>query len=376
MAIEVVPFRDEFRQDVARLLSVFWHDHDLSLAQFSWLVDENPYSDTPLVYLAVSEGRVVSMRIFHAARWEVAGSGRSFDVPCGVAFVTDKDYRRRGIGALLMERAVSDMLSRGIRHLFSLAATPITYRVQEQQGWKRVVLYDQANRTRSLRRWRRSLGRQLPFVRKIFRWTRGQVKDDGVAPKPDARRVFALLDSIAPTTFEGGRLEITDVPDPAAMAALAATGRDTGRIRHVRGPDYFQWRYRMPITEKRFLNWSQGDAQGFLVLEGRRDAKREVRIVDWEATDDAVLKRLLAAAITLGNFQDLWTWRVGLSEDLTNFLDQSGFKTVTYATDISDYSAGLMVKTLIDPAADRAWEIDGTNLLAPENWALRRAYVL
>ncbi|MDH3669368.1 MAG: GNAT family N-acetyltransferase [Paracoccaceae bacterium] len=376
MAIEVVPFREEFRQEVAQLLRVFWHDPDLSLAQFSWLVDENPYSNTPLVYLALSEGRVVSMRIFHAARWEVVGSGRSFDVPCGVAFVTDKDYRRRGIGALLMERAVDDMLSRGIKHLFSLAASPITFRVQEQQGWRRAVLYDQVSRSRPLRQWRRFIGRQLPLVRKILRRTRSQLAADRAAPKPDLKRIFAPLDSIGPITFEGGRLEITQVPDAAAMAALAATGRDAGRIRHVRGPDYFEWRYRMPIMEKRFLTWSQGDARGFLVLEARRDVKREIRIVDWEVTGDAVLKRLLAAVIKFGEFQELWTWRVGLPEELTDFLDQSGFKAITYDTQISNYSAGLMVKTLTDPAADRAWEIGGTNLLTPENWALRRAYVL
>ena len=376
MPFEVVPFREEFQQDVARLLTAFFPDPADALAQFNWLVHRNPYSDAPRVYLALWEGRAVAMRVFHAARWEVAGFGQSFDVPCGVMFVTDKAFRRRGIGKLLMEGAINSLAANGITHLFSFAAAPIAYRVQQQQGWRPITHYNEVRHSIDSRRLRRSLGQRLPVLRNAYRWLRRRASNRGGRSMADQAQIFTALDANAPSSFEGGRLEVAKAPDATAMAALAGADKERGLIRHVRGPEYFNWRYQAPLMQNRILTWSQGDARGFLVLETRRDAAKPVRIVDWEATNDEALKRLFAAAIEFGQFRNLWAWEIGLSNDLTDFLDQSGFTEVTYDAEIPDYLPGLMVKALNDPRADGAWEIAGTSLVAPENWALRPAYAL
>ena len=70
---EIVGYRPEFREQILQLQQHLWGpDVDINSAYLKWKYEENPYLDTTLIYLALCKEKVVGMRGFYGAKWEVA----------------------------------------------------------------------------------------------------------------------------------------------------------------------------------------------------------------------------------------------------------------------------------------------------------------
>jgi len=376
MSLELIRFRPEFRQDAARLLTAFWPDPAESAALFTWLMEENPYTETPLAYLALLDGKVAAMRGFYGARWEVPGSGETVDMPCGTMFATDPAVRGQGLGKFVVEGALADLARQGYPYVLSFSAEAVTYRIQERQGWQTVQSYRPVTRDTGRLRLRRSLGRSFPFLRQVAQFVRRHSAPRAVPVSAPAVATFATLDGGTPDTVAGGTLRVTQSPDGAYMAEVAEAAAEPGLIRHVRTAEHFRWRYRAPDMEYRFLHWSQGTDRGFLVLEARRRVAGPVRIVDWDVTDDSVLKHLIGAAADFGGFSGLSVWRAGFPAGLAGFLAERGFAELVRTTDMPGYRPGMMVKSLTGVPAEAPWEVLRRSITDPGNWSLRQSYSL
>ena len=55
MSHELIRYRPEYKREVAELLTEFWPDPATSEANFSWLHEQNPYTDCPIVYLLLEQ---------------------------------------------------------------------------------------------------------------------------------------------------------------------------------------------------------------------------------------------------------------------------------------------------------------------------------
>ena len=87
------------------------------------------------------------------------------------------------------------------------------------------------------------------------------------------------------------------------MADLVARQAYDGRIRHVRDARYLAWRFQNPLHEYRFLLAGGDRLHGYLVLQAYRLSRHgAANIVDWEASDPAVRRALLHAAVEWGGF--------------------------------------------------------------------------
>lgn len=158
------------------------------------------------------------------------------------------------------------------------------------------------------------------------------------------------------------------------MATLVERIPYDGRIRHVRDESYFDWRFRNPLHDYRFLFAGDETLDGYLVLKRLVDSKnRRVNIVDLEGIDGRVQEALLRDAVTTGAFVNLVSWTATTSDNLLSRLRALGFGPV----DEESTALGcpcFLVRPTDDRHLDDQWFLGETPLLDLSNWDIRMLY--
>ena len=84
-------------------------------------------TSTPtLIYLALCKEKVVGMRGFYGAKWEVGDSRQTAFVLCAGDLVIEPEHRRRGLFPRIMATALTDLAARGYAYVFNLSASTVT----------------------------------------------------------------------------------------------------------------------------------------------------------------------------------------------------------------------------------------------------------
>ena len=189
---------------------------------------------------------------------------------------------------------------------------------------------------------------------------------------------YAPLDALSPDELDGSTLSVSQEADAPAMAELANASAIPGLIRHIRDLKFFNWRYSNSQMDYRFIYWRDTKLRGFLVLQKKRGSADYVRIADWEAENEEILKCLFNVAIKFGKLTPLSIWSSALSEDMVSFLCDSGFVLTDESRGVEGYSPGLLIKSLgddgADSTADSNWEVSGRRIDDIANWDLRPIY--
>jgi GNAT superfamily N-acetyltransferase len=370
MTHELIRYRPEYISEVGELLTEFWPDPAENAAVFSWMLEQNPYTADPLCYLLLAEGKLVGMRAFHGARWEIVGSGQTFDAPCACMFVIGKSARGRGLAQSIMKDALKDLAAIGYPFVFSFSSSPIPYLSQLRRGWRLVDNYSPIRRQKSSggSGMRDALAKQVPLLRTLSRFVRRRAAQSGQV------NAYARLDALGPAVLDGGTLSVTCEADAPAMARLASAVAIPGMIRHLRDPAYFAWRYKNPRMDYRIVTWTETTLQGFLVLQTSRKNPMTVNIIDWEVTGHDVLKRLFGAALDHGQFPSMSIWSAGLPAEMAAYLNDHGFELIDASRGAAGYSPGLLIKSLADSQPDDPWEVCGRNIEDATTWDLRPAF--
>ncbi len=369
---EVVPYSDEFQDtviDISRFLSP--DSLERRRAYFQWKFLDNPYVD-PMIYLAKSGDRVVGMRAFSGTKWEVDGS--EYMIPCATNLVVLPEHRQRGIVRQIMEVAHTDLARRGFPIAINLSARPITHIASLSMGWRGAgPLEDVRRGTISDPRPRPGIGRVQRRVQRLWRRAIGYAKRRVTGSRPPFKR----FDQAVVRSPRHG-IAVDRYPWADSMAGLVKRLPYDGRLRHVRDPQYLEWRYRNPLSDYRFVYRQQhGVLEGYLVIgtKAREHAPEvEAYIVDWEASSAEVRAALLEAVLDWDAFEALAVWQRCFDASVRALLARHGFETTE--TDISITSPRRTVLMRPLGRADRqdAWTLGGRSLLEIGNWDVRMIY--
>jgi GNAT superfamily N-acetyltransferase len=365
-SFEIVEYRSEFKGGVIDLWRrVFHDDAGEKRRYFEWKYEQNPYLREPTVFVALDRtGRVIGTRGFHGSRWETPGG--DVLIPSAEDFAIDVDHRSTGLATAIMRVALDEVSRRGYEYTMNASGGQTTVLQSLAMGWRSVGSMEPVARIartgrarlviiRASRRARRYLG---PPQRLSRAFQRSVLHG----------RSFEQLDRLAGHSVPGRQTSIVveSSPNPVDLARLVAELPRDGRIKHVRDPAFFEWRYANPSREYRFLLARRsGRLEGFMAIG--RSHPVPFQIVDWEGTSPAVREELLESALSLGGFSVLSTWTSSLSDSSKELLQRSGFEL----TETGLRSRGMPCVLLKKLRADGDWYVAGVSALDPSNWDIR-----
>lgn len=369
---EIVPYRRDLKAQILKLQTHLWSPSlALNAAYFEWKYERNPYRKDPLIFVAMHDGNVVGMRGFFGVRWEGGTPIQRFTSLYADDMVIAPEHRKRGIVTQLMTSAFEYLADQAYDYVFNLSAGDITLLSSLSMGW-RSAGWAHPMRCRSLRATlesgvlRRLNGAPLLSLG-LSRLTRSPHSLEAL----DLKRANGLLRRTP-------LIAVEDTARCAAMADLVDRLGSSGRIRHVRDAEYFDWRFQNPLSRYRFLYWGGDRLEGYLVLQEYTSAyaNHEVlNIVDWEASDPAIQIQLLKAAFaTYAKSRKLTIWSATLPAAIVNLLKKRGFQSLSPSKEHEVSPPAILVRPISPRAAERNWTLADRPLLNLANWDLRMLY--
>jgi hypothetical protein len=339
-------------------------------AYLDWKHIRNPYLEEPLIYVALHDGQVVGMRALFGTCWEAGGSKGKIVLPSASDAGIEPEHRDSGLFEDLTSYVMDDLGKRDYSHVLNLSPTPSNYVVSVMtMGWRPMGSAGKMIREGN------SMGSAVARAPCSSSKTMEAVREARINASRKIKKVlqvngFVNLDR----NVRSGKspLSISRKPRPQSMAELVQQIGGDGRLRHVRDPAYFSWRFGNPRFCYRFLFWGGNNPDGYMVVQNKV-GHSHVNIVDWEARTPQIRSDLLEAAIKLGQFRTMGTWGATLPGSAIEALQKAGF---TYANATAGSSNGhegrLMLKPL-GPDVENSC-ILGRHPLEQDNWDLRMIY--
>jgi GNAT superfamily N-acetyltransferase len=302
--VEIVPYRPAWAAQLCQLSTELWSsDPARNRRYLQWKYRDNPVAAR--LWVARVGGELVGMRGAVGLRWQ-SRQTRALCLSPADAMV-HASQRRRGIFRALTQALVAADRDQPHVNLSSYRTSSAGY---QQLGWRVVGSWQAAHR-------------QLRFRRQ-----------DSLAPgdATGAPTPFAVLDLYAPTTLPA-QIALERRPRGAAMAALVARLADRQRLRPLRDRRFYEWRYRNPLRDYRFVFVGDKRLRAFAVLQfDPRFGAAHVNVIEWEG-ESAVDKALaLEAAMTWGDFAALTVWASSFADEEQQILARLGFGQLDHAS--------------------------------------------
>lgn len=361
-----IQYRPEYKEQVLALREFGWGiDRGFSLRFFEWKHEENPYLNTPLVYLVLHADRVVGTGGLYGIKWEGGRHSQEFTAIGVGDIVAHPEHQSRGIIRGLQRAALNDLATADYAYLFALSARPVVYLRCLRAGWRAAGCYETVS-------WSGGAGGAAACMQRLKKLG-GFWKSSPARVRPPfcsfdrkcLRRKFA-------SEF---RVSVELNPRPQEMADLIRRTPHDGRIRHVRDEEYFRWRFRNPLSTYRFLFCKDKALEGYLILQMSVNAKnQEARIVDWEAANITVREELLDMALFYLDGGRLVTWSATLPDDVKILLRNKGFMPRDDTRGVKHYKPGVILRPIRDEFLNEDWIFADRQLLDMNNWDLRMAY--
>lgn len=377
---EIRRYDASFKDQIFKLQTHLWSpDPAFNATYFAWKYEQNPYLDDPLVYVALHRGEVVGMRGFHGVQWECGAPVERFTSLYADDLVVAPAHRRRNLTRMIMTTAFADLSRRGHDYVFNLSAGDVTLHSSLSMAWR------SAGWTGPMRRPSRR-GGSTDRIKALLRPLRHlPVVSRGLARAGDwhrahTRRMLAQEQaaSMARAVPRPPQLSCSDLPDCAGMAALVDRIGADGRIRHVRDETYLRWRYGNPMSRYRFFSWTVERLEGYLVLQEATSPRFDpeiLNIVDWEASDPTIRRRLLEGAMAeCSHDRTVVAWTATLPPDLVALLAEYGFRHVDSPHDASRAAPAILMRPVLLDQSTGDWQLAGRRLLDQANWDLRLIY--
>ncbi|NSW52302.1 MAG: GNAT family N-acetyltransferase [Anaerolineae bacterium] len=387
---QIIRYTPEYKEQVIQLQTHLWGpDLAANTAYFDWKYEQNPYQESPIMYLAVCDDMVAAFAGYSTSRWQAGDPPQIIDCLTGTDAITHPDYRRQSLFSRINERALEDLTQGPHPFIFTLSAGIITTPASHRFGWydlapNEIGMYVTNTRSGATGNLRQ-LVKKVPGIYPIYRFVRRMLsrqqenEQQGCAHVPETQ--FHFLDAMYSDNSGIRReavlpIQMTRTPDIDKITTILARKTPNPKIRQVRDTTFLQWRYRNPKAGYRFLyagNW--GNA-GYMVLRESVYPKRtEVQIVDWEVETLECFRNLIRCVVREGRFPALSIWTTTMSKAEKQILRDEGFTIeIEHLEGKPDsYRPVVMVRKLIEKHTP-GWAFTDEFVADSHNWDIRSIY--
>lgn len=366
---EFVPYEDGFKQQVLGLVGDLWGGTpEANRAYFNWKHERNPYTTSPLLYLALHRGEVVGMRSFFGVRWEGGTPRQRLTGLYADDMIIAPEHRNRGLVRRIMDGAFEGLSGLGYEYVINLSAGPVTQVSSLAMGWRSAGSLQPMLRGSAPESQPSRLARRLSFLpapllrvaRRARQFLRRRLENSN-----------SLAQSVYHGVFQSPMISFGLEPRIDAMAALVETAGDE-RVRHIRDSTYLAWRLQNPQKRYGYLFFDEDGLEGYLILQESAgwQADRRLNIVDWEGKRESVLGQLLEAAGQIAGDRSLWIWSASLSSRKLSLLTENGFHLHSFNGQ-SFHQPALLVRALARDRQPSDWVFAGRGLTDLANWDIR-----
>ncbi|MBI3797872.1 MAG: hypothetical protein HY268_13005 [Deltaproteobacteria bacterium] len=359
MSYRFTRYQPQYRAEVVQLQTALWSpDLALNSAHLTWKYEQNPYLNEPLIHLALYNERVVGMRGFCGAQWEIGHTGQAFIMPAAGDTTIAAEHRRGGLLRQLLQFAHTDRALTAFPYILGFSAGVPVYFCALSEGWRVIGTYD-------------TLARVAP-IRKLLK---------SKTLKNLARRVkhFPAIDKLlsaaaqlrrSPSSFS--HIQISSNPRVEDMASVVARTDRPDKIRQHKDSDYYAWRFRSPLSRYQFFYWQKTTLEGFLVLQqSLLPTAGPTHLIDWAATTPEVLTELLQVAIHAVGLGSLELWAATLPEAMVATLHKQGFTPAESPLPNTTYRPSLLGQCMNATMFNGEWRLAERRVTEVENWELR-----
>lgn len=367
MNYEIIRYDKKYDEKIYDLQKLHWSaDSELNKSYFRWKYFENPFSESPKIYLVLSESKLISFRGMYDTEWRVGGRSETFKALCAADFLIHPEHRNKGIYRGLMKFALRDLNDRGYRYLMNFSANPVNYIGSLAMGWKSIGKIEVLEKDSKK-------GKYFPvrIIRRLLRKT-GIRKSSSGRAHPGLRTIDDILKNIkAPHS----PVLLDKDPRPEEMACLVSKIEPENKITLVREESYFRWRYRNPLSGFLFLYWYEKELKGYLVAQTRLHKESHIgkfSIVELEALNSSIKFELIKNLDSILDNAKLSIWSNMLDRNSLNLLRPYGFQQVRHPKRVSGHlSTVLVINTEED---ENKAEFGGFDLADMKNWDLKMIY--
>ena len=367
MNIEIVKYNSIYDDQICILEKENWGpDLKVNKSYLKWKYFENPYSDSPKLYLVISGGKLIALRGMYETRWQLGDSAESFIALCSSDLVIMPEYRNMGIYNELMNFSINNLHKLGYIYMFNFSASPVNFIGSLATGWKSIG---------RIKRMRKS-SYTSPLIKKIvsINAIRRFIKKSGVIKI--LRKITENLE-ISDEGYEylkktPPQIEIDKNPKPDEMASLVKKLNPKNKITLSRDEKYFSWRYKNPISNYLFLYWHDDGLKGYLVAQTPLYNNDTFNVVELEAVNSEIKMELLKTLLSTSSLRLIYIWSKMLDKNLHKFLLSNRFSEDDSNKGAATSPATILVRTT-NQSHNRI-EFQGCNLLDIDNWDLKMIY--
>jgi len=368
VAIEIIRYTRPYADQVAELQTRLWNpDPKLNLSYLNWKHHENPFTDQPLIFLALDKGKVVGMRGFFGTRIEIGHSSEQFPVFIADDAAIIQEYENQGIFPALMDAGLNEIRRLGHRFVFSFGAGPTTMLAQLATGWKATPTLQECQLRVTSELFAMLFRKRLNKLPYLWR---------------HAHRITAREERHPFHAWDRNRharaaknLSFTATPRIDEMVLLIQRLGHDGRCRVVRDRKFFEWRFKNPLTARRFIYWDNEELGGYLVLEknlGQNQRELLVKIADVESKIPNIMTDLFEPVCQQRAMPTVLAWARSLPHDADDVLHRFGFTPHKPGGPLANQRPCLLVRNLA--ADDDSMIVNGRDLLSLDDWDFRKLY--
>jgi len=340
----IIKYSPEYKESLLELLKTMWKDLNESeiKEQFKWRYERNPYHQSPYIYLAVIDEKVVGFRAFVLHLFTLKKS--IYQVFSPTDAIVNPDYRRKGIFSALNEFFLKDLAETGLENalIVNLSSNKYStpgYLKQDWQVTDGIRYY--AYRISLLNIIKRAL-----FNKQSQFFTRNLLK-----PK------------------DGVIIEITQSLYAKELSDFVANNRVKNRLNNLRDEAYYNWRYSHKQGVYYIVYYRvNGELKGFVII--KRLTRFQYSLEEYLAIDRKTYSSLLKDVSKILSVPVLRTWILSPYDRLI-FSSCSFIKEPLLLLRIlRKHRLPILVRPVVMSVKEDDFLIDGIDTRKINNWQL------